>query len=133
MVQELMCGHRERLGDLEQAEATFGAAESLDSSWPLTLMSLARYASHRGDAERGLMLTNGTATTASRTARPSPPARARRGDRRYGSCAESARTQMIDNTPTPMSSSCSGSRLDSSSSSTNPSRFGPERRHRGSW
>jgi hypothetical protein len=56
MVQELMCGHRERLGDLEQAEATFRAAESLDSSWPLTLMSLARYASHRGDAERGLSL-----------------------------------------------------------------------------
>ena len=44
----------ERLGDLEQAEATYHAAESLDPSWPLTLMSLARYASDRGDAERGL-------------------------------------------------------------------------------
>ena len=46
----------ERLGDIEQAEATFQAAESLDSSWPLTLMSLARYASDRGDTERGLAL-----------------------------------------------------------------------------
>ncbi len=46
----------ERLGDLEQAEASFHAAESLDPSWPLTLMSLARYASDRGDAERGLSL-----------------------------------------------------------------------------
>ena len=46
----------ERLGDLEQAEATYHAAESLDPSWPLTLMSLARYASDRGDAERGLAL-----------------------------------------------------------------------------
>ena len=42
-------------------------------------------------------------------------------------------SQMIDNAPTPMSSSCSGSRSDSSSPSTNPSRFGPERRLRGSW
>ena len=50
MVQELMCGNRERFGDVEQAEATFRAAESLDSSWPLTLMSLARYASNRADA-----------------------------------------------------------------------------------
>lgn len=46
----------ERLGDLEQAEATYRAAESLDPSWPLTLMSLARYASDRGDADRGLRL-----------------------------------------------------------------------------
>ena len=46
----------ERLGDLKQAEATYHAAESLDPSWPLTLMSLARYASDRGDAERGLAL-----------------------------------------------------------------------------
>jgi tetratricopeptide (TPR) repeat protein len=46
----------ERLGDLEQAEASLHAAESLDPSWPLTLMSLARYASDRGDAERGLAL-----------------------------------------------------------------------------
>jgi tetratricopeptide (TPR) repeat protein len=46
----------ERLGDLEQAEQTYRAAESLDSSWPLTLLSLARYASDRGDAERGLAL-----------------------------------------------------------------------------
>lgn len=46
----------ERLGDSEQAEQTYRAAESLDPSWPLTLMSLARYASDRGDAERGLAL-----------------------------------------------------------------------------
>jgi hypothetical protein len=59
-----MCGHRERLGDLEQAEATFRAAESLDSSWPLTLMSLARYASDRGDAERGLSLLRRAGATA---------------------------------------------------------------------
>ena len=64
MVQELMCGHRERFGDVEQAEATFRAAESLDSSWPLTLMSLARYASDRGDAERGLSLVRRAGATA---------------------------------------------------------------------
>jgi len=46
----------ERLGDVEQAEQTYRAAESLDPSWPLTLMSLARYANDRGDAERGLAL-----------------------------------------------------------------------------
>ena len=32
------------------------AAESLDPVWPLTLTALARYASDRGDAERGLAL-----------------------------------------------------------------------------
>lgn len=46
----------EALGDIEAAEATLHAAESLDSSWPLTLLSLVRYASDRGDAERGLAL-----------------------------------------------------------------------------
>ncbi len=46
----------EQLGDIEQAEQTYRAAESLDPSWPLTLMSLARYAGDRGDAERGLAL-----------------------------------------------------------------------------
>ncbi|MCB0932921.1 MAG: SEC-C domain-containing protein, partial [Mycobacterium sp.] len=46
----------ELLGDLEAAEATLEAAESLDESWPLTLMSLARYAGDRGNAERGLSL-----------------------------------------------------------------------------
>ena len=46
----------ELLGEIEAAEATLEAAESLDASWPLTLMSLARYASDRGDAERGLSL-----------------------------------------------------------------------------
>jgi tetratricopeptide (TPR) repeat protein len=46
----------EALADFEQAEATLHAAEALDPSWPLTLLSLARYASDRGDAERGLAL-----------------------------------------------------------------------------
>jgi len=46
----------ERLGDVEKAEATLHEAESLDPSWPLTLLSLARYAGDRGDAERGLAL-----------------------------------------------------------------------------
>ncbi len=46
----------EALGNFEQAEETLHAAESLDPSWPLTLLSLARYASDRGDAERGLAL-----------------------------------------------------------------------------
>jgi tetratricopeptide (TPR) repeat protein len=46
----------ERLGDIEEAEASLLEAESLDPSWPLTLMELARYASDRGDAERGLSL-----------------------------------------------------------------------------
>jgi SEC-C motif len=46
----------ERLGDIAEAEAGLLAAESLDPSWPLTLMELARYASDRGDAERGLSL-----------------------------------------------------------------------------
>jgi tetratricopeptide (TPR) repeat protein len=46
----------ERLGDIERAEQTYEAAETLDPYGPLTLMSLARYASDRGDAERGLAL-----------------------------------------------------------------------------
>jgi len=46
----------EALGDCEEAEATLHAAESLDTSWPLTLLSLVRYAGDRGDAERGLAL-----------------------------------------------------------------------------
>jgi tetratricopeptide (TPR) repeat protein len=46
----------EALGDLEQAEMTLHDAEALDPSWPLTLLSLARYASDRGDVERGLAL-----------------------------------------------------------------------------
>jgi tetratricopeptide (TPR) repeat protein len=52
----LRANAHERLGDIEEAEASLLAAESLDPSWPLTLMSLARYASDRGDAERGLSL-----------------------------------------------------------------------------
>jgi hypothetical protein len=46
----------EGLGDIEQAEATLQAAESLDPVWPLTVTALARYASDRGDAESGLAL-----------------------------------------------------------------------------
>lgn len=46
----------EALGDCEEAEATLLAAESLDPTWPPTLLSLARYAGDRGDAERGLAL-----------------------------------------------------------------------------
>lgn len=46
----------ERLGEIRAAEKTLNEAESLDPSWPLTLVSLARYAGDRGDAERGLAL-----------------------------------------------------------------------------
>jgi len=46
----------ERLGHIEQAEATYQAAESLDPDWPLILVDLARYASDRGDAAHGLSL-----------------------------------------------------------------------------
>lgn len=46
----------ERRGEVELAEQTFSAAESLDPAWPPTLISLARYASDRGDAERALTL-----------------------------------------------------------------------------
>jgi tetratricopeptide (TPR) repeat protein len=46
----------ERLGEVKQAEKTLNEAESLDPSWPLTLVSLARYAGDRGDAERALAL-----------------------------------------------------------------------------
>lgn len=46
----------ERLGDVEEAEACLLAAESLDPDWPVALVELARYASDRGDAERGLSL-----------------------------------------------------------------------------
>lgn len=46
----------EAIGDIERAETALQDAESLDPSWPLTLRELARYASDRGDAERGLSL-----------------------------------------------------------------------------
>lgn len=48
----------QRLGMIEEAEGAFSAAESLDPSWPLPLFDLARYASDRGDAARGLALLN---------------------------------------------------------------------------
>jgi SEC-C motif len=46
----------ERLADLTRAEAAYHAAESVDPQWPLALVELARYASDRGDAARGLAL-----------------------------------------------------------------------------
>jgi hypothetical protein len=46
----------ERFGDVLNAEAAFDAAQGLDPTWPLPLLDLARYASDRGDAERGLAL-----------------------------------------------------------------------------
>lgn len=46
----------ERLGDIAAAERTYEQAESMDPSWPLTLLALARYAEDRSDAERALAL-----------------------------------------------------------------------------
>lgn len=46
----------ELLGDIETAERTLLAAETLDHDWPPTLVGLARYAFDRGDTTRGLSL-----------------------------------------------------------------------------
>lgn len=46
----------DRLGDVDAAERELLAAESADTDWPLPLLDLARIASDRGDAERGLAL-----------------------------------------------------------------------------
>lgn len=46
----------ERIGDIEAAERELLAAESMDSEWAPALIDLARVASDRGDAERGLAL-----------------------------------------------------------------------------
>jgi hypothetical protein len=46
----------ERLGDIASAEADYEGAESLDPRWPPALVDLARFASDRGDAARGLAL-----------------------------------------------------------------------------
>lgn len=46
----------ERTGDIDAAEHDLLAAESMDTEWPLPLLDLARIASDRGDAERGLAL-----------------------------------------------------------------------------
>jgi tetratricopeptide (TPR) repeat protein len=46
----------ERLGDVTRAEAAYQAAESIDPDWSPALLDLARYASDRGDAARGLAL-----------------------------------------------------------------------------
>ena len=45
-----------QLGMIEEAEEALNDAETLDPTWPLTLIELARFASDRGDAERGLLL-----------------------------------------------------------------------------
>lgn len=46
----------ERLGFLAEAEAAYTDALALDPQWPPALYDLARYASDRGEAERGLAL-----------------------------------------------------------------------------
>ncbi|HEY5821720.1 MAG TPA: SEC-C domain-containing protein [Propionibacteriaceae bacterium] len=46
----------ESLGQIRVAEEALQAAERLDPDWPLPLLDLARYASDRGDAPRGLSL-----------------------------------------------------------------------------
>lgn len=46
----------ERIGDIEDAERELLAAEAMNPDWPLTLFDLARFASDRGDVERGLSL-----------------------------------------------------------------------------
>ncbi|MGH3824515.1 MAG: SEC-C metal-binding domain-containing protein [Pseudonocardiaceae bacterium] len=46
----------ERLGGTIQAEVAYHAAESADPQWAPALVDLARYASDRGDAARGLAL-----------------------------------------------------------------------------
>ncbi|MGH3778417.1 MAG: SEC-C domain-containing protein [Pseudonocardiaceae bacterium] len=46
----------ERLADLVRAEAAYHAAASVDPQWSPALVDLARYASDRGDAARGLAL-----------------------------------------------------------------------------
>lgn len=46
----------ERIGDIDSAERELLAAESMDTDWPLPLFELARFASDRGDVERGLAL-----------------------------------------------------------------------------
>lgn len=55
-VRWLRAKAQERLGDVARAEVTLGEAESLDPGWPPALYDLARYASDRGEAERGLGL-----------------------------------------------------------------------------
>ncbi|UQX13024.1 SEC-C domain-containing protein [Candidatus Mycobacterium methanotrophicum] len=46
----------DRTGDIDAAERELLAAESMNTDWPLPLVDLARIASDRGDAERGLAL-----------------------------------------------------------------------------
>ncbi|CAM2950850.1 hypothetical protein BST27_12850 [Mycobacterium intermedium] len=46
----------ERVGAVDACERELLEAERIDPDWPLALMDLARFASDRGDAERGLAL-----------------------------------------------------------------------------
>ena len=46
----------EQLGEVELAEREFLAAETMNTEWAPALLDLARFASDRGDAERGLAL-----------------------------------------------------------------------------
>lgn len=46
----------EQLGDVEGAEREYLAAESMNPDWSPTLLDLARFASDRGDVERGMAL-----------------------------------------------------------------------------
>jgi tetratricopeptide (TPR) repeat protein len=46
----------QHVGDIEEAERELLAAESMNPDWPPVLLDLARVASDRGDAERGLAL-----------------------------------------------------------------------------
>lgn len=46
----------ERIGDIVRAQAAYEAAESIDPDWVPALIALARFASDRGDADRGLTL-----------------------------------------------------------------------------
>jgi hypothetical protein len=65
----------ERLGDIASAEADYEGAESLDPGWSPVLVDLARFASDRGDATRGLaLLPRGSPTgpPSGRTARTVP-------------------------------------------------------------
>jgi len=46
----------ERMGDIAAAVAAFESASALDPTWPPAVLDLARVASDRGDAEKGLSL-----------------------------------------------------------------------------
>lgn len=54
----------ERLGELSEAEQAYSDAQTLDPDWAPVLWDLARYASDRGDAARGLSLLRRAGTPA---------------------------------------------------------------------